>query len=275
MTKYTLLDYDGYVCKSLYAAISSGDISEAPRILRELEQSAYDKMFDYFDDRDIEVIKVMSGHSWKKDKYPDYKAKRKKDPRVKEFRNWVLENDKTILKVEPLEADEVLVIMHDCLGNYSCDDCVVFSDDKDLHNVSLLSCKINTDKLIDISYNENKFFCQMLAGDKEDCVTGIPKVGVKTAEKLLQEKGKHDLPTVIQIYKEKGISEEECNKQLNLIDPLKRELVLEEDYMLYDIAGASLLYEPEGVEFMIEDLIKSQIEYIRQEVRKVYAESDK
>lgn len=275
MTKYALLDYDGYVCKSLYAAISSGDITEAPRILRELEQSAYDKMFDYFDDRDIEVIKVMSGHSWKKDKYPDYKAKRKKDPRVKEFRDWVLENDKTVLKVEPLEADEVLVIMHDYLGNYACDDCVIFSDDKDLHNTALLSCKINTDKLIDISYNEDKFFCQMLAGDKEDCVTGIPKVGMITAEKLLQEKGQHNLSTVIQIYKDKGISEEECNKQLNLINPLKREFVLKEDYMLYDIAGASLVHEPEGVEFIIEDLIKSQIEYIRQEVRKVYAESSK
>ena len=275
MTKYALLDYDGYVCKSLYAAISSGDITEAPRILRELEQSAYDKMFDYFDDRDIEVIKVMSGHSWKKDKYLDYKAKRKKDPRVKEFRDWVLENDETILKVEPLEADEVLVIMHDYLGNYACDDCVVFSDDKDLHNVSLLSCKINTDKLIDISYNENKFFCQMLAGDKEDCVTGIPKIGMKTAEKLLQEKGKHNLSTVIQVYKEKGISEKECNKQLNLIDPLKRELILEKDFILYDIVGASLIHEPEGVEPIIEDLIKSQMEYIKREVRKVYAKDNK
>lgn len=272
--KYALLDYDGYVCKSLYAAISSGDISEAPRILNELTQSAIDRTSKYFDDRPIEVIKVMSGHSWKKDVYPTYKAKRKKDPRIKEFRDWVLETDDTILKVEPLEADEVLVIIHDYLSNYNIDDCIVFSDDKDLHYVTLLNCKINTTEEVDIRYDENKLFCQMLAGDKEDNVDGINKVGMKTADKLLNEKGGYNLTNVIEIYKEKKVSEGECNKQLNLINPIKREFFQECDKMLYDIIGATLLNREIPSRELLDTLISYQQEYINKEVHKVYAKSN-
>lgn len=273
--KYALLDYDGYVCKALYAAISSGDITEAPRILDELVQSAKERTFEYFDDLPIEVIKVMSGHSWKKDVYPTYKAKRKKDPRIGEFREWVLENDKDILKVEPFEADEILVVLHDYLCNYDVEDCVVFSDDKDLHYVTLLNCKINTTENIDIRYDENKLFCQMLAGDKEDNVDGINKVGMKTADKLLKEKGSYDLTNVISIYKEKGIAEKECNKQLNLIIPMKREFIITPPHrMLYDIIGKSLL-DGEGVDKdLLNELIKGQQQSIAEEVRKIYAKNN-
>lgn len=271
--KYALLDYDGYVCKALYAAISSGDVSEAPRILDELTQSAIDKTHRYFDDLPIEVIKVMSGHSWKKDTYLTYKAKRKKDPRVKEFRDWVLETDDTILKVEPFEADEVLVIMHDYLANYDVEDCIVFSDDKDLHYVTLLNCKINTTEEVDIRYDENKLFCQMLAGDKEDCVDGINKVGMKTADKLLKEKGEYTLENVIQVYKDKEVSEEECNKQLNLINPIKREFFQDEDKMLYDIIGATLINREIPERELLDTLIKYQQEYITKEVHKIYGKN--
>ena len=272
--KYALLDYDGYVCKALYAAISSGDITEAPRILEELTQSAIDRTHKYFDDLPVEVIKVMSGHSWKKDVYPSYKAKRKKDPRVKEFRDWVLETDDSILKVEPLEADEVLVIMHDYLANYSIEDCIVFSDDKDLHYVTLLNCKINTTEEVDIRYDENKLFCQMLAGDKEDCVDGINKVGMKTADKLLKEKGEYSLENVIQVYKDKEVLEKECNKQLNLINPIKREFFQDEDKILYDIIGATLINREIPERELLDTLIKYQQEYIAKEVHKIYGKQD-
>lgn len=271
--KYALLDYDGYVCKALYAAISSGDASEAPRILDELTQSAIDKAHKYFDDLPVEAIKVMSGHSWKKDAYPTYKAKRKKDPRVKEFRDWVLETDDTILKVEPFEADEVLVMMHDYLCNYDIEDCIVFSDDKDLHYVTLLNCKINTIEEVDIRYDENKLFCQMLAGDKEDCVDGINKVGMKTADKLLKEKGEYNLENVIQVYKDKNVTEEECNKQLNLINPIKREFFQDEDKMLYDIIGATLINREIPERELLDTLIKYQQEYIAKEVHKIYGKN--
>lgn len=272
--KYALLDYDGYVCKALYAAISSGDITEAPRILLELTEAAYDKTKAYFDGEDIELIKVMSGHSWKKDKYPTYKAKRKRDPRVGEFRDWVQENDESILKAEPLEADEVLVILHDFLGQYEAGNSIVFSDDKDLHYVTLVNCKINLNEEIDFRYNENKMFCQMLAGDKEDCVDGINKVGMKTAEKLLNEKSTYSLTSVISIYKEKNIDKEECLKQLELINPLKREFVDGYGKLTYDLVAEELIEGNQPSMMLIDGLLKEQSDYLRKEVNKVYVKNN-
>lgn len=272
--KYALLDYDGYVCKALYAAISSGDITEAPRILLELTESAYDKAKKYFNGEDVELIKVMSGHSWKKDKYPTYKAKRKRDPRVGEFRDWVQENDDSILKAEPFEADEVLVILHDFLAQYEVGNSIVFSDDKDLHYVTLVNCKINLAEEIDFRYNENKMFCQMLAGDKEDCIDGINKVGMKTAEKLLNEKGVYDLANVVSIYKEKNVPKEECLKQLELINPLKREFVDGYGKLTYDLVAEELLEGHQPNMMLIDSLLKEQSDYLLKEVNKIYAKDN-
>ena len=272
--KYALLDYDGYVCKALYAAISSGDITDAPRILLELTESAYEKAKKYFYSEDVELIKVMSGHSWKKDKYPTYKAKRKKDPRVGEFREWVFENDEHIFKVEPFEADEILVMMHDYLNMYEIGNCIVFSDDKDLHYVTLLNCKINLAEEIDVRFDENKMFCQMLAGDKEDCVDGINKVGMKTADKLLAEKGAYNLDNVISIYKDKNIEPSECFKQLELINPLKREFVDGYDKLTYDLVAEDLVHCRQPNLIFIDALLKGQSDYLLKEVNKIYAKDN-
>ena len=163
--------------------------------------------------------------------------------------------------------------MHDYLCNYNIEDCIVFSDDKDLHYVTLLNCKINTTEEVDIRYDENKLFCQMLAGDKEDCVDGINKVGMKTADKLLRDKGQYSLENVIQIYKDKNVSEEECNKQLNLINPIKREFFQDADKMLYDIIGATLINREIPERELLDTLIKYQQEYIAKEVHKVYGKN--
>ena len=109
----------------------------------------------------------------------------------------------------------------------------------------------------------------MLAGDKEDCVDGINKVGMKTADRLLKDKGQYSLENVIQIYKDKRVSEEECNKQLNLINPIKREFFQNADKMLYDIIGATLLSREIPERELLDTLIKYQQEYIAKEVRKV------
>ena len=113
----------------------------------------------------------------------------------------------------------------------------------------------------------------MLAGDKEDCVDGINKVGMKTADKLLKEKGEYNLENVIQIYKDKNVTEEECNKQLNLINPIKREFFQDEDKMLYDIIGATLINREIPERELVNTLIKYQQEYIAKEVHKIYGKN--
>lgn len=222
-TIVALLDYDGFVCKAWYAALSSGDMDIAIRILNDLTETAISKAYELsresFDVFDIRVIKVLSGHSWKKELYTDYKSHRKKDPYISELRKWVKENIPDIVVVEPLEADEVITAIHQEIP----DSTIIFSDDKDLHRIANLYCKVNIDEQIQYNDNDDLYYEQYLAGDKEDNVKGIPKVGYKTAEKLLEEYG-FNFEGVIKSYYKKGIAKEECIKQLVLINPMMKSL---------------------------------------------------
>ena len=113
-------------------------------------------------------------------------------------------------------------------------DCVVFSDDKDLRYYNPQYCKININE--EISYEldyEKKQLMQLLIGDKEDDIAGISKVGEKTAEKLLDMYG-WNIDSVIEIYRDKQISIDECLKNLLLISPIRKENVIDYKYGLDD-----------------------------------------
>lgn len=222
-TTVALLDYDGFVCKAWYAALSSGDMDIAIRILNDLTEAAikkaYEFDFDNYNTEGVRVIKVLSGHSWKKELYTDYKAHRKKDPYILELRKWVKENVPDIVIIEPLEADEVITVIHQEIPENT----IIFSDDKDLHRIANLYCKVNIDESIQYNGSDDLYYEQYLTGDKEDNVKGIPKVGYKTAEKMLEENG-FNFKGVIKSYYQKGISKEECIKQLVLINPMMKSL---------------------------------------------------
>lgn len=217
MTKYALLDYDGFVCKSFYAALArDGSIEEAYEVLKDLEYCAHSKAVDYFGTKDIKIVKVMSGHSCKKDIYLSYKEHRNKDEFLGVYRTLVKEWENDILIVPQLEADDVLVMMYE----QHPEDSIVFSDDKDLRYYCPLYCKLNVTEDINFnSYYINNQLEQMLVGDKEDGIAGVPKVGQKTAEKLLDLNG-YDIKSVVKIYKDKDISRDECMKNLFLVIPI-------------------------------------------------------
>ena len=78
--------------------------------------------------------------------------------------------------------------------------------------------------------------CTMTAcgfGDKEDDIAGIPKVGEKTAEKLLDMYG-WNVDSVIEIYRDKQVTIDECLKNLLLISPIRKENVIDYRYGLDD-----------------------------------------
>lgn len=223
MTYYALLDYDGFVCKAYYAAVArDGGFDEAYDILKDLEDSALEKSCKFYgEDANIKVIKVMSGHSWKKDIYPTYKLGRKRNEELGIFRDMVkLYKKNELLIVPQLEADEVLIMY----ANQYPIDHIIFSDDKDLRYYSTFYCKINITEEIQQNENVNAKFIQLLTGDREDGITGIPKVGDKTAEKLLDMAG-YTLESVIEMYKVKEIELDDCIKQLVLTIPMNPEWV--------------------------------------------------
>ncbi len=89
-----LLDYDGYVCKSFYANKEDlMNFESAEKILDDLTYSSIKKAARYFNCKfeDIKVVKILSGHSWKKEIYPSYKRTRKRDEFLGMYRQIISE----------------------------------------------------------------------------------------------------------------------------------------------------------------------------------------
>lgn len=259
-----VLDYDGFICKSFFAA--HRDEEKAIEILSDLTDAALDKAKEYFYGEGFRFYLIVSGHSWKKDLYSDYKISREKDPYVGAYRDYIIETTANIIKPKTLEADELCVMLHDYALEKG-EDCIIFSDDKDLKYSSLVTCGINLTEEIDVNYIETNLYKQMLAGDKEDDIKGIPKVGMKTAEKLLNDNG-FNIEGVIKTYKDKGISKEECIKNLNLIIPMKRYFNTKPN--IYDEVCRKFNMCWKLDEDLIKYVQKGQLEYLTRKVNEIY-----
>lgn len=269
-----ILDFDGYICKSFYANKDDMmDMQKAESILLDLYQSAVTKVKDYFKDRTspTKIIPVVSGHSWKKDIYPSYKRQRKRDEYLGLYREQIINKYKPVM-IETLEADEVIVMLADYLRAIGRDDYVVFSDDKDLRYYTERYCKINiTEQIIeqDIITLQYDQYCQMIIGDREDNIQGVPKVGEKTAPKLLNEYG-FTLDGVIRIFKDKGIDIDQTLRDLLLIIPMS-DSYLKITEPAYRVANQII----DGVKIDMLDVhnsIISQVQFLNDKVKSIYDE---
>ena len=129
-----------------------------------------------------EAVFAFSGKgNFRKDLYPEYKANRantRKPMAYAELKEWVSKEFITII-VDGIEADDIL-------GLYA-DDYILVSDDKDLMTVPSLHFveKERVYKKINTHLANYNWMCQTLTGDATDNYKGCPKIGAKTAEKLL------------------------------------------------------------------------------------------
>lgn len=271
-----LLDYDGYICKSFYANKEDMmDFSNAEKILHDLKFAAINKTAKYFNCKSSEVLyfPIISGHSWKKELYPSYKRTRKRDEFLGLYREEISKRME-VIKVEPLEADELLIVLSDYIRNFGDDKYIVFSDDKDLRYYTPRYCKINiTEQVVEqdpqaLVYNQ---LAQMLIGDKEDNINGVPKIGEKTASKLLGNLG-FTLENVIRIYKEKNVDIDLILRDLLLLIPLSDAYTSDPLYA-YDFAEQILKGKPLNEEYIHKALI-SQINFLNKKVKEVYDEKN-
>lgn len=231
MYDVALLDFDGYICKAYYATISKGstDFDEMLALLEELVESAKSKVEEY-----AHINYYISGHTYKKDIYPSYKANRKKDPLLGEFREFVkLYYEDKIIKAN-VEADDLIVMDYEFYSKAR--NPVVFSDDKDLRYYCKRYCKINlTEEIVeqDEKEMEQHRIIQFLTGDKEDNVQGVYGIGEKKAVIELNKLGGITIENVIRVYKNKGIDIDKCLKNLILISPLYSKFI--ENYYYDDV----------------------------------------
>lgn len=268
---YAILDYDGFVCKSFYANKEDPmNIQAAKDILFDLTAAARDKAAEHFKlfKGKVKVIKLMSGHSWKKDIYPSYKRTRKKNEYLGIYRDDI-KKEADVITIPNLEADEVIVALADWLRQNK-EKFIIFSDDKDLRYYSEVFCKINiteqvqTQDMLDVWKYQLE---QMIIGDREDNITGIPKIGEKTAPRLLEQYG-YSIEGVINCYKDKGIDIDNCLRDLLLIIPLS-ENYLENMQLGWEI-GQQVLTTGKADDLTVNDAIISQIQYLNKKVTEIY-----
>lgn len=162
------------------------------------------------------VIALTDKHNFRKDVLPSYKdnRKQKRKPMVlNALREYVIKEHKAVIYPN-LEADDVLGILATVPHN---DERIIVSIDKDLRQIPCLISKDGkTIERINKAEADYWFMVQTMAGDSTDGYTGVPKVGVKTAQKLL---GDINVPlldlwkTVLKTYDKAGYSKKEALQQ--------------------------------------------------------------
>ena len=191
-----LVDGDLYLYRILSSCETETDWGEdiwsLSTDLKEAKK-AFDEMMDFFalKLRAEEMFICFSGHNnFRKLVDPTYKASRKKTRKpigYKAMIDWVDENYQTI-QIDELEADDVMGIMGSVEGTKA----IVVSDDKDMKSIPCRLYRPQTDERLDISLADadRQFFTQTLTGDVTDGYAGCPKIGPKTAEKVLEHDAK-------------------------------------------------------------------------------------
>ena len=208
-----LIDADFIVYKSCAAAeteLDWGDdvimvtsrFSDAMQaVTRELEKIKTVFMWDI-----PELILFFSDSTnFRKEILPDYKGhrQRKKPCGYRRVINKLKEHNEVII-MPTLEAD-------DAMGIYATKNpgSTICSPDKDMRQIP--GNLYNMETFISITEEDGKkwHLIQSCSGDQTDGYAGCPGIGVKRATTIFENKG-YSWKTVLEIFKEKGMTEEDA-----------------------------------------------------------------
>lgn len=159
--------------------------------------------------------------------YPEYKANRKDKagPIYKQDCFDYIRDNLGLIGMEGIEADDIMGILAtdpDILEQYEP---VIVTIDKDLAQVPGLH--FNPDKDIEVRQVSKEqaldaLYVQVLMGDSTDNIPGIPKVGIKTAEKIVaswnrgeDERSYYDL--AYNFYASKGFDDDYFSMNYDLV----------------------------------------------------------
>ena len=165
------------------------------------------KLIDDYTPEYMAVVFDVKGKTFRHDAYSEYKAHRPPMPndlqlQIKPLHEIIAAMGISVLKVEGVEADDVIGTLTKQAEQDGWDVLIV-SGDKDLAqlvnpHISIIDTMSNN--YLDVAGVEKKFGILpqqvvdylVLVGDSSDNIPGIPKIGHKTAVKLLKEFGSLD-----------------------------------------------------------------------------------
>ena len=170
------------------------------------------------------LIVIGDKENWRKKINPEYKSNRKpKPPMYEVILNWLLEN-RTVVSLPNLEADDTARIIYEDNTNYP-ERKVIVSIDKDFYSVP---CEFFRDlhdnkdiEVISEQQARKHLIRQIIMGDKTDGYNGIPGCGEKFCDEFITDKT--TLPDVLALYLEKGLTPNDytTNKAMASIISLK------------------------------------------------------
>ena len=172
------------------------------------------------------VVALTDKNNFRKDVLPSYKDNRKqrRKPMVlNALRDYIMEKHNGIMW-KNLEADDVMGIM--ATEPHPTEDRIIVSIDKDMRQIpAKVSRDGETVEEIPQRLADYWFMIQTLAGDSTDGYTGLPNVGVKTAEKMIKQYTNVPLldlwKIVVGAYKSKGYSNKEALQQARVAHILR------------------------------------------------------
>tara|TARA_R100000329_G_scaffold12290_1_gene13313 strand:- start:1275 stop:2024 length:750 start_codon:yes stop_codon:yes gene_type:complete len=207
-----LIDADYIVYKACAATETEIDFSDDVILVTSNFSDAYTavereltKLKDKFEPFSDIILFFSDSVNFRKEVLDSYKGhrNRKKPCGYKRVINKLKENYRTVIKPS-LEAD-------DALGIYATDNPgnIIISPDKDMKQIP--GTLYNLDEVFTVSPEDGAkwHLIQTCSGDQTDGYGGIPGIGVKRAEALFKKKG-CSWKTVIEAFKEKGLSEDDA-----------------------------------------------------------------
>ena len=172
------------------------------------------------------IVALTDKNNFRKDVLPSYKDNRKqrRKPMVlNALRDYIMEKHNGIMW-KNLEADDVMGIM--ATEPHPTEERIIVSIDKDMRQIpAKVSRDGETVEEIPQRLADYWFMIQTLAGDSTDGYTGLPNVGVKTAEKMIKQYTNVPLldlwKIVVGAYKAKGYSKKEALQQARVAHILR------------------------------------------------------
>jgi len=149
------------------------------------------------------ILFFSDSKNFRKDIQKDYKGhrNRKKPCGYRRVINKLSE-EYSVIKMPTLEADDSMGIFSTQYpGN------IIVSPDKDMKQIPGMLWNFEESTLIKPEEGAKWHLVQSMAGDNTDGYAGVPGIGVKRAVALFEEKG-YSWQTVVEAFKEKGLSEE-------------------------------------------------------------------
>jgi DNA polymerase-1 len=163
-------------------------------------------------------------HIFRKDIYPQYKGNRKgrKPVGYSAVKDWACETYPHFMK-EPLEADDAMGILQTKFKGKT----IIVSMDKDMATIPGKFFRLSPSgdhKMLEITEAdaERNFLLQAMTGDATDGYPGIPGIGPKKAEDLLNKHGAV-WKTVEDAYLKAGLTVEDALVQGRLARILRQE----------------------------------------------------